>query len=168
MCARFCGHGQGIDVQYIEVGSFLPGHVTKFIAAVKRHRLGLKWKHTVCSCKSCKNLLLHEDNVVKSHLARYGFVKDYTFWKFHGEAEDPSAGASGGNSSTTTTTSVNAEQQTSSAVADGHGNAATGDNADRDYIMMDDLFQDTADDDGGGGGDDGEDGGEPVRDPEEA
>ena len=81
--------------------------------------------------------------MVKSHLVRYGFIKDYTVWKFHKEAEDPSAGASGGgNSSTTTTVAVNAEQQTSSAAADGHGNAATIDNADRDYIMMDDLLQD--------------------------
>ena len=39
-------------------------------------------------------------------------------------------------------------------------------NTDRDYIMMDDLLQDTADDDGGGGGNDA-DGGEPMRDPEE-
>ena len=54
---------------------------------------------------------------------------------------------------------VNAEEQTSSAAAGGHDNAATGDNADRDYITMDDLLQDTADDDDG-------DGGEPVRDPE--
>jgi len=88
-------------------------HVTKFIAAVKRHRLSLKPEHTICPCKSCKNLLLHKDYVVKSHLVWYGFVKDYTVWKFHGEAEDPSAGASGGNSSTTTTAAVDAEQQTS-------------------------------------------------------
>jgi hypothetical protein len=54
---------------------------------------------------------------------------------------------------------VNAEQQTSSVAAGGHGNAATGDNADCDYITMDDLLQDTADDDDG-------DDGEPVRDPE--
>jgi len=84
-------------------------HVTKFIAAAKRHRLSLKWEHTICSCKSCKNLLLHEDYVVKSHLVRYGFIKDYTVWKFHREAEDPSVGASGGNSSTTTTAAVDAE-----------------------------------------------------------
>ena len=63
----------------------------------------------------------------------------------------------GGNSSTTTMAAVNAEQQTSSAAAGGHGNAATGDNEDRDYITMDDMIQDTADDDDG-------DGGEPVRD----
>jgi hypothetical protein len=125
----------------------------------------LKQEYTIYLCKSCKKLLLHEDNVVKSHLVWYGFVKDYTVWKFHGEAEDPSAGASGGNLSTTTTAAVNVEQQTSSAAADGHGNAAIGDNADRDYITMDDLLQDTADDDGGGSGDAG-DGGEPVRDPE--
>jgi hypothetical protein len=61
---------------------------------------------------------------------------------------------------------VNAEQQTSSAATDGHDNAATIDNANRDYITMDDLLQDTADD-SSGGGDDG-DGGEPVRDPEAA
>ena len=57
------------------------------------------------------------------------------------------------------TAAVNAEQQTSSATAGGHGNAATSDNADRDYITMDDLLQDTTNDDDG-------DGGEPVRDPE--
>ena len=44
-------------------------------------------------------------------------------------------------------------------MAGGHSNAATGDNADRDYITIDDLLQDTVD------GDD-VDGGEPVRDPE--
>jgi len=48
-----------------------------------------------------------------------------------------------------------------------HGNAATSDNADHDYITIDDLLQETTNDDGGGGGDDG-DGGELVRDPEEA
>ena len=57
-------------------------HVIKFVAAAKRHRLSLKREHTICPCKSYKNLLAHEDNVVKSHLVRYGFVKDYTVWKF--------------------------------------------------------------------------------------
>ena len=56
---------------------------------------------------------------------------------------------------------MNAKQQTSSAAADGHNNAATSDNADHDYITMDDLLQDMADNDDG-------DGGEPVRDPETA
>ena len=53
-------------------------HVTKFIAAAKRHRLSLKQELTICPCKSCKNLLAHGDDTVKSHLIRYGFVKDYT------------------------------------------------------------------------------------------
>ena len=54
---------------------------------------------------------------------------------------------------------MNAEQQTSSAVTGELDNATASDNADRDYITMDDLLQDTADNDDG-------DGGEPVRDPE--
>ena len=137
-------------------------HVTKFIATAKRHRLSLKRDLTICLCKSRKNLLAHGDDMVKSHLIQCSFVKDYTVWKFHGEVEDPSAGASGGgNSLTATTTSVNAEQQTSSAAAGGHNNAATSDNADHDYIMMDDLLQDMADDDDGVGN-------EPVRDPKTA
>ena len=53
-------------------------HVTKNIAAVKRHRLSLKWKLTICPCKSCKNLLAQGDDMVKSHLVWYGFIKDYT------------------------------------------------------------------------------------------
>ena len=116
-------------------------HVTKFIAAAKRHRLSLKQELTIYLCKSYKNLLAHGDDMVKSHLIRYGFVKDYTVWKFHGEVEDPSAGASrGGNSSIATMAAVNAKQQTSSAAAAGHDNAATSDNAYRDYITMDDLL----------------------------
>ena len=121
-----------LDPLYLE-------HATKFIVTTKRHRLNLKREHTICPCKSCKNLLLHEDNVVKSHLVRYGFVKDYTIWKFHGELEDdPSVGASGGNSSITAA-AVNAEQQPSAATTCVQGNG-TGDNAYHDYIMMDDLL----------------------------
>jgi hypothetical protein len=139
-------------------------HVTKFIVIAKRHRLSLKKEVTICSCKSYKNLYAHGDDTVKSHLVRYDFVKDYTVWKFHEEAEDPSVGASGrgGNSSTATTVAVNARQQTSSAVAGGHDNAGTGNNAERDYITMEVLLQDTADNK------DGDDGSEPMRDPETA
>ena len=134
--------------------------MSKFVVAAKRHRLSLKQELTICPCKSCKNLLAHGDDTVKSHLIRYGFVKDYTVWKFHGEAEDRSADASrGGNSSTATMVVVNTKQQTSSAVTGELDNATASDNADRDYITMDDLLQDTADNDDG-------DGGEPVRDPE--
>jgi hypothetical protein len=122
-------------------------HVTKFIVVAKRHRLSLKKEVIICPCKSCKNLYAHKDDTVKSHLVRYSFVKDYTVWKFHGEVEDPSVGASrGGNSSIVTTTAVNAGQQTSSTAADRHDNAGIGDNAEHDYITMEDLLQDTADD----------------------
>ena len=43
----------------------------------------------ICPCRGCKNKLLHKDDVVNSHLIRYGFVENYAMWKFHGEA-DPS------------------------------------------------------------------------------
>jgi hypothetical protein len=46
------------------------------------------------------------------------------------------------------TAAVNAEQQPSSAAAGGHGND-TSDNAEYDYITMDDLLQDMADNDDG-------------------
>ena len=51
---------------------------------------------------------------------------------------------------------VGGQQPSAAAVVGGHG-TATGNNVDRDYIMMDDLLQDMADDEGGRGGDgDGE------------
>jgi RNase P subunit RPR2 len=58
----------------------------QFIAIAKRHRLRLKKEVTIYPCKSCKNLYAHGDDTVKSHLVRYGFVMDYTVWKFHREA----------------------------------------------------------------------------------
>jgi len=67
--------------------------VRKFVATAKKHRLSLDRPRIICPCNSCKNKLAQKDNVVQSHLVRYGFAKDYTVWKFHGEA-DSSAGAS--------------------------------------------------------------------------
>jgi len=128
-----------LDPAYIE-------HVTKFIFTAKSHRLSLKRELTICLCKSCKNLYAHGDNTVKSHLVRYGFVKDYTVWKFHGEIEDSSAFDGGRKSSSTTAkAAVNAEPQTSSVANDGHGSATT----EHDYITMADLLQDMADGDEG-------------------
>jgi hypothetical protein len=92
----------------------------------------------------------------------YGFVKDYTVWKFHSEA-NPSTGASGGNSSTSTAmvnTGHDGRQPSSSVEAAGRHDTASSNNADHDYIMMDDLLQDMAHDDGGGGSGDGD--GEPA------
>jgi hypothetical protein len=82
--------------------SFL-GHVRKFVTAAKKHRLSLGRELTLCPCNSYKNKLAQQDNVVQSHLVQYGFVKDYTVWKYHGEADPSATSASGGNSSTTST-----------------------------------------------------------------
>ena len=75
-------------------------HVTKFIVVAKKHRTSLGRERTICPCKRCKNNLVHEDSVVKSHMIRYGFVDNYTVWKFHGEADPSATGASEQNSST--------------------------------------------------------------------
>ena len=49
-------------------------HVTKFIVVAKKHRTSLGRERTICPCNRCKNNLVHEDSVVKSHLICYGFV----------------------------------------------------------------------------------------------
>jgi hypothetical protein len=89
--------------------------------------------------------------MVQSHLIRFGFVKDYMVWTFHGKKVDASGGASGGNSSTAIVVPVNAdpirEPVSSSSAA-----AASNDYGVHDYITMKDLFQDMADDGGGGDG----------------
>jgi hypothetical protein len=85
--------------------------------------------------------------VVQSHLVRYGFVKDYTVWKYQGEAYPSATGASGGNSSTTSMAAVvnDGGQQSSSATAGD-------DSVNHDYIIISDLLQDMEDNDGGGDG----------------
>ena len=88
----------------------------------------------------------HEDNVVQSHLIRFGFIKDYTVWTFHGKKVDATGGASGGNSSSSTT--VNADHVGRQPTLSSSSSAASDDNA-RDYITMEDLFQDMAADDDG-------------------
>ena len=64
-------------------------HVTKFVAVAKKHPTILGREGTICRCSRCKNNLVYEDSVVKSHLIHYGFVENYTIWKFHDEV-DPS------------------------------------------------------------------------------
>jgi hypothetical protein len=68
-----------MDVQDIEAGSFIPGICNKVYCRCNKASSGSKaGTHRLSVCKSCMNLLLHEDNVMKSHLVRYDFVKDYT------------------------------------------------------------------------------------------
>ena len=73
-------------------------HVTKFVSVVKKHRTSLGREGTICPCNRCKNNLVYEDSVVKSHLIRYGFVDNYTVWKFHGKVDSSTTGASERNS----------------------------------------------------------------------
>ena len=53
-------------------------HVTKFVAIAKKHHTSLGQEGTICPCNRCKNNLVYDDSVVKSHLIRYGFVDNYT------------------------------------------------------------------------------------------
>jgi hypothetical protein len=130
-------------------------HVRKFVAAVKAHRLSLGRTTTICPCSKCKNMKAHAASEVKYHLIRFGFVKDYTVWTFHGEkVVDATTTTTVGDASRekmSSSTTVNAEHverepaASSSSVA-----AATPSDNTRDYITMDDFFQDAADNDGAG------------------
>jgi len=89
--------------------------------------------------------------VVKSHLIRYGFVENYTMWKFHGEADPSVTGASKRNSSTPSSVNERGQQPSSSTATAGD------DSSQRDYINIDELLQDMGCCDGGGVGDDEQD-----------
>jgi hypothetical protein len=90
-----------MDVPVVEIGTGVPGsgEVKKFIATTKKHRESLNRMTTICPCSYYKNMKVHRGSVVQSHLIRFGFIKDYTVWSFHGEQVDASDGVSSGNSS---------------------------------------------------------------------
>ena len=96
-----------MDVLDVETELQYLVHVRKFVAAAKAHRESLNRTTTICPCSHYMNMRAHKDSVVQSHLTRFGFIKDYTVWTFHGEKVDASGGASRGNSSSSTM--VNAE-----------------------------------------------------------
>ena len=127
--------------------SFL-NHVIKFVAAAKKHRVSRGEDQTICPCRSCKNKLPHEDDVVKYHLIRYGFVENYTIWKFHGDADPSVTGASERNSSTPSSVNERGQEPSSSTAT------ASDDFVKHDYINIDDLLQDMGGSDGSGIGDD--------------
>ena len=81
-------------------------HVRKFVAAAKAHRECLNRTTTICPCSHCMNMRAHINSEVQSHLIRFGFIKDYTVWTFHGEKVDATGGASRGNSSSSTMVNV--------------------------------------------------------------
>lgn len=112
--------------------------VRKFVAAARSHRESLNRTTIICPCSHCKNNLGHPDMMVQSHLIRFGFVKDYTVWTFHGErANDVSGKADGGQSSSTTTTAV----PVNPAPPAGSENDGV-----HDYITVEDVFQSMAGD----------------------
>jgi hypothetical protein len=87
----------------------------------------------------------HADNEVKSHLIRFGFVKDYTVWTFHGEKDvDATTTTTMGDASrekTSSSTTVNAEHVGREPAASSSSVAAAAPSDDtRDYITMDDFF----------------------------
>jgi hypothetical protein len=127
--------------------TFLENVRKKFMLIAQKHHLSLDQDRMICPCNHCKNRLAQEDNVVQSHLLRYGFIKDpkYLVWKYHDEKEPSVTDSSRGNSSTTVN---DGGQQPSAGAA-----VASEDNASHDYITMADLLEDVADDDGGGSGD---------------
>jgi hypothetical protein len=90
--------------------SFLENVREKFLPIAQKHRLSLGQDRMICPCNDCKNRLAQEDNVVLSHLIRFGFIKDlkYIVWKYH-DKKDPSVvdAPRGTSSSTTSTTTVN-------------------------------------------------------------
>jgi hypothetical protein len=109
----------------------------------------------ICPCNDCKNWLAQEDNVVQSHLLRYGFIKDlkYIVWKYHDKKDSSVADAPGGTSSSTTSmaaVNIDRGEQPSAGAAAAAGD---NDNASHEYITMSDLLQDMGDDDGSGDGD---------------
>ena len=98
--------------------SFL-NHVTKFVAATKKHRVSRGVELTICPCRGCKNKLLHEDDMVNSHSIRYGFVENYTVWKFHIEPDLSVTGASEPNSSTHSSVHKRGQEHSSSTATGG-------------------------------------------------
>ena len=97
--------------------------VIKFVAAAKKHHLSLGRERIICPCSRCQNNLLHEDSMVKSHLLRYGFIENYTIWKFHGEVDPSITGASERNSSKPLSVNGRGQQPSSSTATVGDNSA---------------------------------------------
>jgi hypothetical protein len=56
--------------------SFLENVRKKFLPFAQKHHLSLGRDRMICPCNDCKNWLAQADNMVQSHLLRYGFIKD--------------------------------------------------------------------------------------------
>jgi hypothetical protein len=57
-----------------------------FINVIKKDMLGNVRGNLYCPCKHCKNEKKYRaDDVLRSHLIKYGFMEDYQCWNKHGE-----------------------------------------------------------------------------------
>ena len=61
----------------------------RFIQFALQHRECMSGEMIKCPCKlvKCQNKSYREVETVKEHLAKKGFVPNYTVWTFHGELE---------------------------------------------------------------------------------
>jgi hypothetical protein len=67
-----------------------PGYIgcmKKFVDTAQKHSLTVKQQEIICPCSHSKNKLAHEGGVVQSHRIRFGFIQEYTVWRFHGKAD---------------------------------------------------------------------------------
>ena len=83
-------------------------------------------------------------------MIRHGFIKNYIVWKFHGKGDLSVIGASERNSSMISTVNERGQQPSSSTATTGY------DNANCDYISIDDLPKDMGGNYGGGDGEQGD------------
>jgi hypothetical protein len=57
-----------------------------FVDFVKKDMLDNIRGNLYCSCKHCKNKKKYRTNdMLRSHLIKHGFMKDYQYWNKHGE-----------------------------------------------------------------------------------
>jgi hypothetical protein len=74
--------------------------VNGFIEAAKRHALIKQTKDIYCPCFDCQNRIVCRDpNMIRSHLVRRGFMKNYEIWDHHGERHTEAGNMEGTNAS---------------------------------------------------------------------
>jgi len=64
--------------------------INSFVKFAKAHPKCLDGQLMRCSCnqKKCRNWKFLDEDTVKSHIAKYGFVENYETWIHHGESDD--------------------------------------------------------------------------------
>lgn len=60
----------------------------EFIKCAEDHREKTRETNIYCPCKECRNNVgIKDPNMIRRHLIKQGFDKEYTCWKFHGESQ---------------------------------------------------------------------------------